>query len=1264
MGGEARQLPLTDEVLSGMTDEQVGLALDVVDDILIREGVFKAAEGINAIQRDLATSFGQKWGSKAKGVIFEAAQALSDAGLGIISQADLDAVLDGIDGKMKGYGFTPAMQSKVRKAAGVAISLAMKGALEESKLDVPSSFALVDKKALNALTKNYTHWVDGYYHSNVREALRVGASEAIVKEGLAGRDAGRRFKEVADHYFKGKAGPAPGLPASLSVPKSYHGTADQYWDGLANHVAYQGNVFGRIDAFKKIGVTKYRIVAVLDRRTSDICRMMHGQVFTIEQAQPNLDAWMSDTPADVKDAAGWQKGPALAKEIGLSGYKPGATTPSMTPAQLNTISSKGLALPPYHFRCRTDVDIEEQVEDLPFIPGEKPPKKPAPAKPKPKEPKKPPAAKPKPKPVPKPPAPKAPTPIPSKPKPGAKKPDIKPAQPTPESRTPKEFPWAEDQLTEVKRGAKGMHEKQFFKDPDGNEWMFKPAPGGKDFRANVESIASEAAKRLGLDSADVFLVKHRGRTGTMHRMFKAVKNDGLERVGIEGLTQQQVEAMQRQHVLDWLIGNNDMHAGNFMVLKDGTLVGIDRGQAFRYFAKDRLATDYNPNAGYGIRVLYNDLFAAAQKGKMPKGLKLVDLDSAPMRRMLEKVASVSDDEWLAMWKPYIDDALKNKSLAFGSRAKFEAELLRRKNSLGKDLDEFYSKIFKRQTREVAEAQAQKGALTKVDAKLARKVGESQNRGATVLVATEKVENGNLLVYRYKDGSTVVEGKVRRSADEVVKRRLVGEDGMRKMAADAADAGGVDPDWTAILNQIKSFNYHLGPGGDGVISKIKQDAFFSKLNALKKKMTDPTATPQNKAKAKYYHDMLSKYGTQKKGIHLGPKTKKMLGVKQEPYTPPKPKETPQRTGGKSRRVKKSNVRKIAEEKRALENGEIVNETGGGLTSAGLRTDELREMIVAELDDGTRIFYTPHDNHHMGQAYSKQGRFRIVVPKGSRPPGAKEIERALDALEDMGVEKKLMTPDDFELLYLRKNAHAMGIADDPVFANISSDLPVKKQVERMLEGFKKKIGKDPRKMAGYNPKPVFYGKEGEGIARFQRFDFSDADIAKRKFTIIHDLYSSSPGDFLLSRIDDGTRCLIATEEKIRRGIPLAGMSPGADQNTGGAQFVFLRIRKGAAKGRRRIHLKKALLRDTNAVSYNGDYFGNMEPSFKEARRAKTVPEALKMTSSSNETLIKNEVPLEMWDHIDVGSAAERTRVLGELRKRGIKEIGGTPIEDFVR
>lgn len=79
-----------------------------------------------------------------------------------------------------------------------------------------------------------------------------------------------------------------------------------------------------------------------------------------------------------------------------------------------------------------------------------------------------------------------------------------------------------------------------------------------------------------------------------------------------------IPQIQREHVVDWLIGNHDAHGGNFLFDEaNNRLIPMDKGQAFKYYDDDILSSNYHPNQKFGeSEPIYNALLRLAREGKV------------------------------------------------------------------------------------------------------------------------------------------------------------------------------------------------------------------------------------------------------------------------------------------------------------------------------------------------------------------------------------------------------------------------------------------------------------------------------------------------------------------------------------------------------------------------------------------------------------------------------------------------------------------------
>ncbi|MGI4991060.1 hypothetical protein ACRXCV_00390 (plasmid) [Halobacteriovorax sp. GFR7] len=100
-------------------------------------------------------------------------------------------------------------------------------------------------------------------------------------------------------------------------------------------------------------ITFYGINAVLDGRTSDICKHMHGKVFPVEYAyEQSIKLLATEDPDELKYLAPWA---TKASDLAL--------LKSMNTSEL---MAAGWAIPPFHPYCRTYIDEAGQTIEVDF----------------------------------------------------------------------------------------------------------------------------------------------------------------------------------------------------------------------------------------------------------------------------------------------------------------------------------------------------------------------------------------------------------------------------------------------------------------------------------------------------------------------------------------------------------------------------------------------------------------------------------------------------------------------------------------------------------------------------------------------------------------------------------------------------------------------------------------------------------------------------------------------------------------------------------
>lgn len=271
----------------------------------------------------------------------------------------------------------------------------------------------------------------------------------------------------------------------------------------------------------------------------------------------------------------------------------------------------------------------------------------------------------------------------------------------------------------------GTHGAQVWTDAQGNRYLFKPPKASADaFLVSLDEAASVLQARTGLKAPDTWTTTLNGQYGSLQRMFDATPAfaSGFKP---QALTPDDLLAVQKQHVLDWLLANHDGHVDQFLRLPSGELVGIDKGQAFRWMGQDRLAWDFHPNAYYGAPPpVYNALWGDFAKGGSGE---VLDPRVGPLADFIDSVQGMSDDDLRALFRPYAEQAASRGLLAAKGQPQpglvsgtipsndpeaFLDALVARKNSLSEDFADLYERAAKERQKALPQWKPTKPTPTK------------------------------------------------------------------------------------------------------------------------------------------------------------------------------------------------------------------------------------------------------------------------------------------------------------------------------------------------------------------------------------------------------------------------------------------------------------------------------------------------------------------------------------------------------------------------
>jgi len=194
-----------------------------------------------------------------------------------------------------------------------------------------------DERALDQLQEQQLWWIGDTY-KGVAPTIRDSVQPKVL-QGLSRKIGGEMVRAGVEERLK-----------DFKIPDGFHGTSKSYFEGLAANAVTSARVNGQLGSFARLGVTTYTLVNPMDTRTSDICAELNGTEFKVADATAQLDKLASaKTPDAFKSIKPWLSSDKLL---------------SLASRGSSALAREGQMFPPFHFRCRTTVDVA--TESLSF----------------------------------------------------------------------------------------------------------------------------------------------------------------------------------------------------------------------------------------------------------------------------------------------------------------------------------------------------------------------------------------------------------------------------------------------------------------------------------------------------------------------------------------------------------------------------------------------------------------------------------------------------------------------------------------------------------------------------------------------------------------------------------------------------------------------------------------------------------------------------------------------------------------------------------
>jgi SPP1 gp7 family putative phage head morphogenesis protein len=220
-------------------------------------------------------------------------------------------------------------------------------------LSIAASFNALDRRIVRHLTTSQANYVSDEYgrrHEAFGERARQIVSDGL-EAGLGREDIARDLETAARDIIAGRG--------------------SFYWETIAGSFVSNGRSYAQLSSYAEAGIDRYVIEAVLDERTTEICRFLHGKTFSVSTGLGTFEQVESD-PDQVKELTPWVRetiDPETGRKV-LFVERGDSRVPlaEVTRSAVGTrddrgdfsralserdLENLGISFPPYHGLCRS-----------------------------------------------------------------------------------------------------------------------------------------------------------------------------------------------------------------------------------------------------------------------------------------------------------------------------------------------------------------------------------------------------------------------------------------------------------------------------------------------------------------------------------------------------------------------------------------------------------------------------------------------------------------------------------------------------------------------------------------------------------------------------------------------------------------------------------------------------------------------------------------------------------------------------------------------
>ncbi len=284
-------------------------------------------EYFDKVMYDYYKVLNNAWRSEIKQSARQAIQMLADLPRSErVKNSHIDDIVHIVNENL-GDDFASLVRQETKTFTQKSIKLGLGDVMKELKTSTSIGlYGMKEQKLETMVAKQNLFWIGNKFGTDIQAGFQKTLTEAIGK--------GYTKKMLADtlqEQFKGLGN-----------------KSSAYWQGLAEHTGLRVREFGRLEGYRKAGISGYRLLVILDDRTSEICRALAAEdkVYPLNDAIDtmndllNIDTQrqnLEEVREQTKKIAPW----VSSKQIKYENDIPVGVAGDYTP------------FPPFHWKCRT-----------------------------------------------------------------------------------------------------------------------------------------------------------------------------------------------------------------------------------------------------------------------------------------------------------------------------------------------------------------------------------------------------------------------------------------------------------------------------------------------------------------------------------------------------------------------------------------------------------------------------------------------------------------------------------------------------------------------------------------------------------------------------------------------------------------------------------------------------------------------------------------------------------------------------------------------